>query len=113
MKSGLSIILGRRIVGAFLGYRVGGPKSQLYLAFDDHTAYEFYSSDGIRNTSGMDPWTLENVASYMRQPYCKFVYSAVFDRAQPRAIEHQIGIEHDAYRDSIEYVPVPPERYRR
>ena len=54
MKHEVEKIIGKRIVGVVMKEtkKEFQPSSQLFLLFDDHTSYEFYSDDGYINSTG-------------------------------------------------------------
>ena len=53
MKNGIRLIVGKRIGAVVISERNRrGPKSQVFLVFDDATVYELYGD--IRSTGGLD-----------------------------------------------------------
>ncbi len=82
MKTEAEQILGKTIVGIIIkqNKQRRSPQSQLFLVFDDHTTYEFWSPDGgIRTTGGLWPnSSFKRVYDYM-EDNLKIVYHAVKD----------------------------------
>lgn len=71
MKTEMEQILGKTIIGVIIKENLQDrpPRSQLFLIFDDHSSYEFYSSDGyIQPTGGLDKNTsFREVYNYMSE----------------------------------------------
>lgn len=89
MKYGLGEIIGRRIIGVFLRVRDDPPTSQVLLALEGGTAYEFYSTTGrIAAIGRMRFMDLEETANYMRKTQ-KFCYEARFDPESGKVVECQ------------------------
>ncbi|HET8553130.1 MAG TPA: hypothetical protein VFM97_11745 [Gammaproteobacteria bacterium] len=55
MKEGWGDIVGRRVVGVFLHVRGSPAKSQMLLAFDDGTSFEFRSREKSKSATGCGP----------------------------------------------------------
>jgi hypothetical protein len=67
MKHNADQILGKTIVGLIIKENKDEfqPSSQLFLLFDDHTSYEFYSDDGhINPTGSLDNMTYDAILHY-------------------------------------------------
>lgn len=67
MKHEADKILGKRIIGVVMKENTNAlqPSSQVFLLFDDHTSYEFYSDDGYINSTGsIGAMSLNEVVHY-------------------------------------------------
>lgn len=62
-KSGATEILGRKITGVIVNSQPLGviPKFQVWLTFDDGSAYEIYGED-IHFSSGIVPYSFEKIS---------------------------------------------------
>ncbi len=80
MKDNAYQIVGKTIIGVIIKQRKfkGAPHSQLFLVFDDHTSYEFYSDTTIKPTGGLDKMSFNDVYRYMGDQM-KVVFQAVQD----------------------------------
>lgn len=83
MKDGAAQIVGKTISGVIVKRAKdfnAKPQGQLFLLFDDNTAYEFYSYDSpIINTGGCDQNTsFRDVYNYMEERY-KVEFHAIKD----------------------------------
>jgi hypothetical protein len=80
MKDEASQIVGKRIIGVIIKNTKTGrpPNSQLFLVFDDHTSFEFYSDAPIKPTGGIDKMSFREVYNYMEESM-EVVFHAVED----------------------------------
>jgi hypothetical protein len=60
----LQVILGKTIRAVVIRFGENNPKDQIFLVFDDGTAYEFYGSD-INSASGLDSGGKEAALKYV------------------------------------------------
>ncbi|MGD8690615.1 MAG: hypothetical protein PVI37_11825 [Gammaproteobacteria bacterium] len=92
MKEGMADILGKRISAVYLRARSGTPMSQVLLAFDDGTSYEFYALKDLifpigHLRNGFNPI---QVSEYMTSTQ-EFVYAAVMEPDGKSAVELMKG----------------------
>jgi hypothetical protein len=80
MKDNAHQIVGKTIIGVIIKKTKHNrpPRSQLFLIFDDHTSYEFYSDAAINPTGGLDKMSFNDVYKYMGEQM-KTVFHAVKD----------------------------------
>lgn len=80
MKDNAHQIVGKTIIGVIIKETKlkRPPYHQLFLIFDDHTSYEFYSDTTIKPTGGLDKMSFQDVYKYMGDQM-KVVFQAVQD----------------------------------
>lgn len=114
IKEGMADILGKRICAVYLRARSETPMSQVVLAFDDGTSYEFYAlNEMIRPIghlrSGLNPIDL---AEYMADSE-EFLYAAVLEPDGEQAVEAMRGTPPgDRSYDQIRHIDRKREDYQ-
>lgn len=61
MSGAFETILGKTISGVYVRENKSNPSGQAFLVFDDGTYFEFYSTDPIKGTKGIDKGDLDRV----------------------------------------------------
>lgn len=69
-QDALKVLLGKTIKGVIVKRDLSGnmPMGQIFLVFSDDTSFEIYSDRPILISSGLTPWRLEKVRSYLTKP---------------------------------------------
>jgi hypothetical protein len=81
MKTAAHEIIGKTIIGVIIKENKcnTAPHSQLFLVFDDHTSYEFYTaSTEIHPSCGLNRRSFSGIYSYMNPPM-EVVFQAMQD----------------------------------